>query len=986
MSEPASHLDSNLAALRERCPAFLAWWRERPSQPGESRLILSLSGLPDLEVERPGGRRIILYNRENPLEAVQSQMDGQTFPKGSLTFLFGLGLGYRVLHILRTMEPGHAVYVVERDPDVLRWALALHDYSAHIRGGEMVFAVPEAEALRTLIRERSGALLSGHIRLFLEECAQSLDRKTGLLHDACLRQVNAIRVNFNTAVQLGGTLIQNEILNLPKTLLGWSPEGLLSGAFRNRPAIIVATGPSLQKNISFLRKARGRALVIAVAQALRVLLAYDIRPDILCSIDFGEYNYRELADAIGEADMPLLIHPQVYPRVPVAYQGDLFVAPDRHSLLVPPGGSAPSPLGHALTVAQTALNLALAAGADPIVFTGQDLAFGETSHVEGALARGRVTVNGNCVVMKGKQTDNVQEACWVPGYFGGRVLTNAVLYAFLEEIEATVRRHPDRRFINATEGGARIAGTERMALRDVLESRCRDEFPVADFLAAARRPLGTDTGRLCRELEDARKHLERLLDRVGDLERMTGEMKALLAGGAGTASPQQRKKRLALTRRMLDSFTSILTALDANRPIRLATAKIKHLLVRIGGRPEAQKSARESPEQVIRYCEEMSVGLKEICPPLLEKIRSVHPLLREYATLAEDLRIVPPGGNAEASLRLRLGSCLRRMGHLEKADLELERAQQAGDPGGAALEERIALNLDRKRFGEAGRCLEALPDGHPGKERFLAPLLESGRRDRGLEIEKARHCLETDDFVGCLLACRRLRIRHGEDAEVKTLRERALAIRERRIASALDQSRREQERQRALEEREARLQEARRGMEERDYAAALALFREMAEADRGDLEARLGVVRALEGLQNWEDAERELRKVAERNPEHGLLHRDLGNLLLRRGNFGEALENYQKAANLDTGANGLCGEIASILSSAGRTAEALPFFERHLKTHANDYRTIVLWADCFLRLGSGPAAKMGYEAALRVRRDYAPALERLKILEQARSS
>jgi len=976
------HLDANRAALRERCPDFLAWWEKCPSEPGEYNLLSSLSGLPDLEIVRPGGHRTILYNRENPFEEIQKELADQSFPKGSLTFLFGLGLGYRALHILSTMEPGHAVYIVERDSDILRLALALHDYSAEIRRGHIVFAVPEEEALRRLVGEKSGALMTGQPRMLLEECTRQAAPRNLRLHDSCVRMANAMQVNFNTVVQLSGTLVQNELENLPKAVLGWSTEGLCSGIFHNRPAIIVATGPSLQKNITLLRRAQGKAIIIAVAQALRVLYAYDIRPDIVCSIDFGEPNYRELADVIREADMPLLMHPQVYPKIPKEYPGDLFITLDRHNLLVPPGGKAPAPLGNALTVAHTALNLALAAGADPIIFTGQDLAFGESSHISGALASRPVSVRENRVILEHEQGDHEQAACRVPGYFGGRVLTNVSLFAFLEDIEATVRRHPGRRFINATEGGARIAGTDQMSLHDALEHHCRSEFPVSELLAAARTPLETGVSQVCRELEAARTHLGRILRNTGRLEAMIAEMKTLLPG-SGRKGPRQEMHPLnSMNRQAIKAFNSLLDSLEENRVIRLATARVKHLLIQAEEHQEKQDNIEDIAGRTVRYGERLCSGLRETCPPLLETLDRIQPGLDEYASLSGEIEAAPPGEKS-AELRLRLGKCLRRMGHFKTAAGELEQA--AGSPAlrTAALEELFSLHLDRNRFDPAGECLQQFPEGHAKRDEFR-DLIRDGRiHDRDRHLEEARRCLDREDFAGCLLACRRLAAHKDVFSDMETLRQQAVQLRNQKIQLTEQQVMRERAMRHVLEARERRLRNAHRMMEEKDYAAALALFRELAGENPDDAEAGLGIVRACEGLKNWEAAGEEMRRLTERHPEKGVFFLGLGNILLQQGKGNEAIGYYQKAVYLEPSARDMPLQIASILSSVGRPADALPFFERHLKENPNDYRALVLWGDGFLRLGIGAAARISYETALRIRPGYGPAEERLTHLQSA---
>lgn len=216
--------------------------------------------------------------------------------------------------------------------------------------------------------------------------------------------------------------------------------------------------------------------------------------------------------------------------------------------------------------------------------------------------------------------------------------------------------------------------------------------------------------------------------------------------------------------------------------------------------------------------------------------------------------------------------------------------------------------------------------------------------------------------------------------------DRSLNIRERKSQAARRQVLEEQEAGRLQHERDQLLQSAFRKMEEKDYAAALALYRELAQAEPENEDFARGAAVACQRLNDWEGAERELSMLTGRHPENGLYFRDLGNVLLYRGKPNEALENYRKAIEREPSAQGLSLQIASVLSSFGMVADAVSFYERHMKDYPNDYRALVMWGDCFLRLGIGAAAKLSWETALRIRPGYSPAVERLERLQPAVNS
>ena len=51
------------------------------------------------------------------------------------------------------------------------------------------------------------------------------------------------------------------------------------------PAIVVAAGPSLNKNIDELKRAKGKAFIIAVDTAIKPLLKKGIIPDMFAIVD-----------------------------------------------------------------------------------------------------------------------------------------------------------------------------------------------------------------------------------------------------------------------------------------------------------------------------------------------------------------------------------------------------------------------------------------------------------------------------------------------------------------------------------------------------------------------------------------------------------------------------------------------------------------------------------------------------------------------------
>ena len=101
-------------------------------------------------------------------------------------------------------------------------------------------------------------------------------------------------------------------------------------------------------------------------------------------------------------------------------------------------------------------------GCDPIVFIGLDL----------ALEDGKQYTDG-C-----EGSTPTQQHIEIDGYNGGKVQTIAQYNVFRDQFELSISHHKfnDRRYINATEGGARIRGTDQLTLAEVVEQLA----PLAD--------------------------------------------------------------------------------------------------------------------------------------------------------------------------------------------------------------------------------------------------------------------------------------------------------------------------------------------------------------------------------------------------------------------------------------------------------------------------------------------------------------------------
>ena len=244
-----------------------------------------------------------------------------------------------------------------------------------------------------------------------------------------------------------------------------------SGIKNNDVAIVVAAGPSLEKNVEELKRAKNRSFIIAVDTALKPLYKRHIKPDIVISID----NRKPVSffDTLDFIDMPFVLETQGNPKLIDIHKGKRFYAASGENftnVLLDTVGKNSTGLQTGGSVGNSAFYLAVACGFKKIIMVGHDLAMTNGKiHAEGI----HENKKDNIASENGTYRD-------VDGYYGGKVRTRGDYYAYLRWFELQIECHPELEVINATEGGANIRGARNESLKKAIEEWCL-ELPYINY-------------------------------------------------------------------------------------------------------------------------------------------------------------------------------------------------------------------------------------------------------------------------------------------------------------------------------------------------------------------------------------------------------------------------------------------------------------------------------------------------------------------------
>lgn len=230
------------------------------------------------------------------------------------------------------------------------------------------------------------------------------------------------------------------------------------------PVIIVAAGPSLNKNIEDLKRAKGKAFILATDTAVKTLLKHDVYYDAIVSIDVKK-RLRHLKDErchtkplfAGITSRNEFLQQSTGRKIWIITSGFMSKIYKKYNLWHPnwvQGGS----------VATDAFNIAKHLKAKRVIFVGQDLAFlGNQSHAGGAEIKFK------------------KEGIYTEDIYGGQVRTRKDWMSYLYWFKTMIAElHGEMDVIDATEGGAKIEGSRIMTLNEAIDSYCTGSF---DFKA-----------------------------------------------------------------------------------------------------------------------------------------------------------------------------------------------------------------------------------------------------------------------------------------------------------------------------------------------------------------------------------------------------------------------------------------------------------------------------------------------------------------------
>lgn len=436
-------------------------------------ILASRAGPATASIRTEAGPRL-LHSRYDPVAEAKKLVERTPLQDATILFVNGFGLGHHVTQLLESTFAAINIYVFEPSLETIRAAVEHVDLEETFASGRVrIVTHTDRAKLLEQFSPLSAPVAAGLIEI---DHAPSVAAWPAFF-EATKANVEEVRSFCRTAVNtlvLNGRRTAENLINNLRTYLTTGSINRLADIARGKPAVVVAAGPSLRKNIAQLRAVRENVYIIAVQTTLKVLLEHGIEPDFVTSLDYHEISRRFFEHLPPGCRCELVAEPKATPAIfelhpgPVTTLGNEFADTLLHEIRTDKGR-----LRAGATVAHLAFYLAEHLGCDPILFVGQDLGFSDGLCYSPGTSYDDVWRSelGTFCTIEMKQWEQIARdrnvLRRVPDHAGRPMYTEQRLWAYLQQFERDFA-NSKRTIIDCTEGGVRKRGATPMPLSDAL--------------------------------------------------------------------------------------------------------------------------------------------------------------------------------------------------------------------------------------------------------------------------------------------------------------------------------------------------------------------------------------------------------------------------------------------------------------------------------------------------------------------------------------
>ena len=449
------------------------------------------------------GKKVYLGSKYNVQRDVDKVLDNlEDINPTSIIVIFGLGSGEHIKEILNNLEEDNKVLIIEPDKNVLNKFLEVEYAEELLKDHRISLFLYEKTAIENFFSNSIDSItvknnikfkiFSNYDNVYKEELMDTYNAFKNVVENSLM--------NNETTKGFSKTFAKAFISNL-KHIAEATPINYFKNTFKNKPAIVVSAGPSLERNIHQLKEVQDNFMIITGARSLGTLIKNDIIPDFICMIDPIEFNCKFIESYL-EYKIPIIFYENTSYEAMNLYKGSkiLFSGNALTSSILEynvenllSGGS----------VAHNCTSFVSYTGCNPIIFIGQDFAYtGEKLHADSSAFNEENKVNNKIDIIEVKDV------------FGNLVKTDRKLNFYRNNMENIINKYSNITFINSTEGGANIKGTIVQPLSKTIDKYGKEKMEKEKIENILSHPPIIEKEIIIQYLEESYKILKKIYKEV----------------------------------------------------------------------------------------------------------------------------------------------------------------------------------------------------------------------------------------------------------------------------------------------------------------------------------------------------------------------------------------------------------------------------------------------------------------------------------------
>lgn len=486
------------------------------TQAGETNLVL-----------QSDGKESYFYSQEGCRQEASNWFSQLNLKDTGILFVYGVGLGHYYDAVKPWLKENEENYItfIEDDIDVLHRLMETEMGSSLLQDPQVIIHyIDSKEDLSTQLNPLLWffALLEAEITAldFYQQFKETQFEKIHYFLKSRSARMNSIVAE---EMSFGISFFKNfyyNILTAHKSLSGPN----LFGKFRNVPAIVCGSGPSLKKNFETLQNLSNKALIIAGGSALTTLSFQGFLPHLAAAFGPTILQYDRLKNHLG-FETPLFYQNRLFYENCWETHGPKFLINKPESYAISEwfenvlGIQEKGETDGGVSIVNFCTSLAREFGCNPIIFVGFDLAYTDgVWYSEGVMDSEEESKTTAPSHLKWKSIEELKDINGKP------IKTTINWMAESEWAENFAEVYPNITVINATEGGLGIKGVPNMTLEEVckryldkeldIQGRLHAEGTTAQFPHLTLEKILEEMGVMYESLEQCIKICEELLEEI----------------------------------------------------------------------------------------------------------------------------------------------------------------------------------------------------------------------------------------------------------------------------------------------------------------------------------------------------------------------------------------------------------------------------------------------------------------------------------------